>query len=168
MSTVRTVLDPERQHAADTYVASDRRSVWLVMANVRLDVAAFQVLAAAARPADTADREALLRAEAAYGGDFLEEDAYEEWAVSIREELRADYLEVVRALAALAGREGDRDLAVRSCLRVLEHDAFDEAAHLGLVEAYTAAGRHGEARRAYRVYVGRMAELGVEAAAFPG
>jgi DNA-binding SARP family transcriptional activator len=174
LSTVRTVLDPERSLPPDTYVGSDRRTVWVVTANVRLDIVEFLDAARAAwaggpatDPTEVVDREALRRAEASYRGDFLEEDAYEEWAVPLREELRAVYLQVVRALATLAGRDADHDVAVRYSLRVLEHDAFDETAHLGLVEAYAAGGRHGEARRAYRVYVGRMAELGVEAAPFP-
>jgi DNA-binding SARP family transcriptional activator len=50
---------------------------------------------------------------------------------------------------------------------VLERDAYDEEAHLGLVATLVAAGRHGEARRRYRIYGEQMGELGVEAAPFP-
>ena len=46
-------------------------------------------------------------------------------------------------------------------------DAFDEAAHLALVQALAGAGRRGDARRAYQRYVARMAELEVEPAAYP-
>jgi len=176
LSTVRTVLDPERRFPADTYVESDRRSVWVVTDNVALDFEVFLAAAAqglggrrkAGDPSDDGfDPEPLRQAEAAYRGDFLEEDPYEDWAVPLREELREVYLRVVRALAALAARAGDHDMAVSFSLRVLERDAYDELANLGLVAAYVAAGRHGEARRAYRVYAGRMSELGVEAAPFP-
>jgi ATP/maltotriose-dependent transcriptional regulator MalT/DNA-binding SARP family transcriptional activator len=175
LSTVRTVLDPDRRLPADTYVGSDRRSVWVVADHLDLDFEAFLAAAAtglsgrtAPDPADDRlDPEALRQAEAAYRGDFLEEDLYEDWAVPLREELREVYLQVVRALAALARRERDHDMAVSFSLRVLERDAYDEPAHLGLVSAYADAGRHGEARRAYRVYAGRMSELGVEAAPFP-
>ena len=52
-------------------------------------------------------------------------------------------------------------------LRVLARDPYDERAHLLLVTALSAAGRHGEARRMYRAYCGRMAEIAVEPAAFP-
>ena len=52
--------------------------------------------------------------------------------------------------------------------RAVARDAYDERAHLQLVTALTAAGRHGEARRMYRSSCGRMAELAVEPAAFPG
>jgi DNA-binding SARP family transcriptional activator len=51
---------------------------------------------------------------------------------------------------------------------MLERDPYHEPAHLGLVSAMAAAGRHGAARRLYGVYAGRMASLDVEPAAFPG
>jgi Tfp pilus assembly protein PilF len=61
----------------------------------------------------------------------------------------------------------DHDAAARSFLRVLEHDHYDEHAHLGLVVTLDRAGRHGEARRSYRADVARMREIGVESVAFP-
>jgi len=102
-----------------------------------------------------------------YAGDFLEEDAYEDWAVPLREEARATYISVVRALAddAIAG---DRpELAERYLRRLLEKDGHDEGAHLALVRALAAARRHGDARRAYRAYAARMREIGVEPTSFP-
>jgi len=87
--------------------------------------------------------------------------------VALREQARAAYIRVTRALAAAAARHGDHQDAVALLLRVLERDPYDEQAHLGLVSALEAAGRHGEARRAYAVYSGRMAELGVKASVFP-
>jgi DNA-binding SARP family transcriptional activator len=52
-------------------------------------------------------------------------------------------------------------------LRILERDAYDEGAHLGLVDALRAAGRHGEARRRYGFYAAKMEEIAVEAAPYP-
>ena len=66
-----------------------------------------------------------------------------------------------------AAARGDADAATRYYLRVLERDPFDEPAHLGLVGALDAAGRHGEARRRYRAYCVRMEAIGVESAPFP-
>jgi DNA-binding SARP family transcriptional activator len=85
----------------------------------------------------------------------------------LREEARAAYLEIARALADDALAAQDPDPAIRYLLRILEKDPFDEAAHLALVSALAIARRHGEARRAYRAYTARMAEIGVEAAPFP-
>jgi ATP/maltotriose-dependent transcriptional regulator MalT/DNA-binding SARP family transcriptional activator len=170
LSTVRTVLDPERRHPSDRYVQADKHVVGL--AQLPVDVEEFLAAAAAglARFARGAQAEALsllAAAEAAFTGDFLEDDPYEDWAVTLREEARAVYLAVARTLARSAAKAGEHDLAVRYHLRVLERDAYDEEAHLGLVATLAAAGRHGEARRRYRIYGEQMGELGVEAAPFP-
>src|SRR4030095_4590881 len=102
-----------------------------------------------------------------YTGDFLEDDPYEEWAVSLREEARAVYLAVARTLARSAAAAGEQDLAVRHHLRVRERDAYDEEAHLGLVATLAVAGRHGEARRRYRIYGQKMGERVGEARTVP-
>ena len=106
-------------------------------------------------------------AESVYAGDFLEEDPYEDWAISLREEARAAYVACARCLASDAVAAGDHSAATGYLLRVLERDPYDEQAHLALVSALIAARRHGDARRAYRAYVARMIDVGVEPSAFP-
>jgi ATP/maltotriose-dependent transcriptional regulator MalT/DNA-binding SARP family transcriptional activator len=172
LSTVRSVLDPEKRHEPDEFVGGDKSAIWLQSENVAVDVERFLAAAAEAldvRRAGGADAEPrLVAAEAMYSGDFLEEDAYEDWAIVLREEARAAYTEVVRGLAEDAASRGDTDAAGRYYLRVLERDPYDEPAHLGLVSALESAGRHGEARRCFRTYCARMDTIGVESAPFPG
>lgn len=172
LSTLRAVLDPERRHPPDHVVHAVGDAVGLREENVAVDVETF--LQTAARGLDrfrggdrTGAQSELEAAEAAYLGDFLEEEVYEDWAAPLREEARATSLAVAAALAGLADDAGDADAAVRYRLRMLERDPYDERAHLGVVRSLAAAGRHGEARRAYRRYVARTAEIGVEAAPFP-
>ena len=170
LSTVRTVLDPDRRYPSDRFVAADKHVVGL--ADLPVDVEEFLATAAAgldrfARGERVEALSLLTAAETAFTGDFLEDDPYEDWAVSLREEARAAYLAVARTLARAAAEAAEHDQAVRYHLRVLEHDAYDEEAHLGLVTTLAAAGRHGEARRRYRIYGEQMSELGVEAAPFP-
>ena len=57
---------------------------------------------------DGAARRALEAAEGRYGGEFLEEDPYEDWAVGLREEAQAAYISVTRLLADAAAGAGDR------------------------------------------------------------
>jgi DNA-binding SARP family transcriptional activator len=153
-------------------VGADKNAVWLDEANLSVDVEEFLRSADealrlhAARGSDAISR--LTAVEAGYAGDFLEEDAYEDWALAMREEARSTYIAVARALADTAAARGDVDATTRYSLRVLERDPYDEPAHLGLVAALEAAGRHGEARRRYRAYCARMDEIGVESAPFPG
>ncbi|HEX5827479.1 MAG TPA: BTAD domain-containing putative transcriptional regulator [Candidatus Limnocylindrales bacterium] len=172
LATVRSVLDPEKRYAADWFVGGDKQAVWLDLGHVELDVEAFlgaasEGLRLARSGNRAAARTSLEAAETRYGGDFLEEDPYEDWAVGIREEAQAAYISVTRLLADEAATTGDADGATRYYLRILERDGYDEAAHVGLVGALLAAGRHGEARRRYGIYSARMEEMGVEAAPFP-
>jgi ATP/maltotriose-dependent transcriptional regulator MalT/DNA-binding SARP family transcriptional activator len=165
LSTVRTALDPVRRFDPDHFVRADKDSLSVG----RLDV---DVLAFLANARDgllhlndgdhEAARVALATAHIAYTGDFLEDDPYAEWATPLREEARATYRHVTRALADLAARAGDTDDAVRYLLRLLAQDPFDEPAHHALIRELRHAGRHGEARRRYQMYTDRMAELDID------
>jgi DNA-binding SARP family transcriptional activator len=171
LSTVRAVLDPEKEYEPDRFVAGDKSAVWLQTDDLAVDVDRFLAAAAEALAARSANGEGaqarLAAAEALYSGDFLEEDVYEDWAIALREEARAAYVEVTRALAEEAAAARDAGAASRYYLRILERDPYDEPAHLGLVGALEGAGRHGEARRCFRAYCARMDEIGVESAPFP-
>ncbi len=170
LSTLRAVLDPEKRFESDHFVHAENDAVGLQ--NVAIDVEAFLdeaeaglSLRGAGRGAEAAAR--LEYAEAIYAGDFLEEDRYVEWAVPVREEARNAYVRVARALAHDAASAGDNAGAAAYLLRILERDRYDEHAHLTLVGVLAADRRHGEARRAYRAYVDRLAEIGLEPAPFP-
>jgi len=171
LSTIRSVLDPAKGRPADHYLGVDRASAWLRLDHLVVDVERF--IAAAERglrmlaDGESAARGILAEAEAAFHGEFLGEDPYEDWAVATREEATGVYKRIAAGLAELALAAGERGAAIGFLLRMLERDPWDESASLRLVSVLAAAGRHGEARRAYRRYVGRMEELGLEAAAFP-
>jgi ATP/maltotriose-dependent transcriptional regulator MalT/DNA-binding SARP family transcriptional activator len=172
LSTVRGVLDPGRAHGSDHYLVAAREALALNLDHVEIDVEAFFSEAGTGRSllrsGDTEAGLAMLRsAEARYVGEFLEDHPYADWAIGLREEARAEFISIARLLAEADSAAGDHDAAARWYMRILEQDAYDEPAHLGLVTAMAAAGRHGSARRLYRMYVTRMAELEVEPAAFP-
>lgn len=172
LSVVRGVLDPDHSLPAEHYVAADASGLRVDHSHLDVDVEAFLADADAGRRLLEAGRveeaiELLTMAEASYAGDFLEEDPYEDWAVSLREEARAAYVRLVSTLAEHATQRGDPNGAIRWFLRLLERDPYDEDAHLRLVSAFEQTGRHGEARRRFRLYVDRMAEIAVEAAPFP-
>jgi ATP/maltotriose-dependent transcriptional regulator MalT/DNA-binding SARP family transcriptional activator len=171
LSTVRSVLDPEKRFEPDHFLAADAAAAWLQTENVAIDVERFLELAAdglaQAKAGSFTAGQRLAEAEAAFTGDFLEEDAYEDWAIAFREEVRATYVEVTRALAEDAARRGEADAAARFYRRILERDRYDESAHVALVSVLSAAGRHGEARRAFHGYCARMDEIGVESVPFP-
>lgn len=172
LSTVRTVLDPDRRHPAEFFVRADGETVALDLTHVDVDVERFLTLSGtglawlrSGRHVEARSR--LQVAEVLYAGDLFEDDPYQDWCVDLRERARLTYLDVARALAELAVRQGDRAAAARYLLRILERDPFDERAHLDLVRVLAGDGRHGEARRRYRMYCRRMEEIDVEAAPYP-
>jgi DNA-binding SARP family transcriptional activator len=172
LATLRGVLDPAKHHPPEYFVTTDREAVRLELAHVAVDVERFLEHADAGRAAQRGGhpREALAHfeaAEALYAGEFLEEDAYEDWASGLREDAIASYASVLRSLGEAALGRGDHDAVVRYQLRIIERDAWDERAHLDLIACLQAAGRHGEARRRYGAYVARMREIDLPAAGFP-
>ncbi len=130
--------------------------------NADVDVHAF-LTESASGLMSASGRDVLRRAESRYSGDYLEEHPGETWAVTLREEARGRYVEVCRALAGTALRDGEHDAAARYSRRILERDPYDEGAHLALVAALAGSGRSQEARSCYATYVARSDELGLEA-----
>jgi hypothetical protein len=101
-----------------------------------------------------------------YTGDFLEEDAYEDWAIpcgSMAGRARRGNT----STAETADSAGDFDGSARHYLRLLDRDGLDEPAHLDWWGCWRGLGRHGEARAATRVYVARMTEIGAPAQPYP-
>jgi ATP/maltotriose-dependent transcriptional regulator MalT/DNA-binding SARP family transcriptional activator len=152
---LRSTLDPARELGLEQFVVARGDSVSLQ--SVEVDVHAFLAESA------SGEHDLLRRAEARYSGDYLEEHPGERWTLTLREEARARYVEVARALAATAVRDGEFDAAARYSRRILERDPYDEGAHLSLVAALASSGRDQEARSCYATYTTRFDELGLEA-----
>jgi ATP/maltotriose-dependent transcriptional regulator MalT/DNA-binding SARP family transcriptional activator len=169
LSMIRDVL---RLHPAgeDPLVTTDG-VVGLNPTQVRVDVEDFLTQAADALDANRAKKpDATARlavAVATHTGDFLIDDPYEEWAIELAEEVRATHIALLRALATRMRENGDTDTVVQYTLRLLQQDRYDEEAHLTLVKVLYDAGRLGQARRHYKTYVHRMAEIGVPPRALP-
>jgi DNA-binding SARP family transcriptional activator len=170
LSTLRAVLDPEKVSPADHYVASTGGMLWLRAAHTNIDVEEFLAearTALARRGAGEDVLEDLARVEAGYTGDFCDEDVDAPHLTALREEARATYISILRCLAEDHARRDDPDSAGRYLLRLLAQDPYDEPAHLALVRTLDRARRYGEARRMYRAYTRRMAELDVEPSPYP-
>jgi DNA-binding SARP family transcriptional activator len=165
LSTLRTVLCVPGLPADAEPLVADRDTVSLDLSLVDLDVAAFLGAASTAlvahRRGDQAAVPLLIAADELHLGEFLAEEPYEHWAIQVREEVRGRYTAVLRALVRLVR---DPDQQVGYLVRMLELDRYDEGAHVRLVKALRAAGRHGEARRRYQVYLEQMREIGVRPA----
>lgn len=150
--------------AVDPLVA-DRRTVSLNTDVVAIDAERFlgaareALVAFRGGAANTPDLLAL--AEDLHTGEFMPDEPYATWTYELRDEVDAVYGEVLRARAASVPDFDHRT----SCLRrILARDPYDEGAHLELVTELRRAGRHGEARRRYDLYLASMREIGVSPA----
>jgi DNA-binding SARP family transcriptional activator len=155
LSTLRSVLDSEKSYEPGHYVESGDDTLHLRLEHVTVDLELFMPDAASANTIGE-----MKKAEEMYGGDFLIEDLYEDWARPTREEARAAYLTLLHRRAEISQGLHPAE-ALEARLRILEIDPWDEAAHLGLIRGLETAGRHGEARRAQKRYEEIMAEIGV-------
>ncbi len=163
LSTARAVLDPDKEHPPRHFLDADRSSVRLNLEHVRLDAAVFTETAraalAGARARESSVVEQLEQAAAMYTGPYLEDDLAEEWAVDVREELRAASVEVRRALVAAIHRTEEPERAIPWLMGLLADDPYDEPSHRDLVGTLVGAQRYREARRCYATYATRMAEI---------
>jgi DNA-binding SARP family transcriptional activator len=90
-------------------------------------------------------------AEALYRGEFLEEDRYEDWIETMRASLRDDYLGSIDRLAEYALEDGDYDVTVTLCNRMLQIDPCHENPHQRLMRCWSRQGVPHLAIRQYHI-----------------
>lgn len=104
---------------------------------------------------------ALERAAVAYGGDFYPSaDAF--WVEPAREDLHRRVLDVLIRLAEYHGDDGRPDAAIAALERAIELDPICEDAYRRLIALQAQLGRDDAAQRAWRLLLGRLAELDLE------
>jgi DNA-binding SARP family transcriptional activator len=102
---------------------------------------------------------------ALYGGEFMADDPYLEWAVTRREELRLRAIDCAEQLSELQLRRGDLRRALASSSQVLREEPCHEPAARRLMVAYARLGQPHMALRLYEHIVQVLGrELGVAAA----
>lgn len=92
----------------------------------------------------------LRSAMALYGGDYLPEALYEDWAAETRERLLTLYLRAADRLAAALIERGQYEEALNACQAILARDACWERAYRLMMQAYRAQGNRPQALRAYQ------------------
>ena len=122
-------------------------------------------------PPEDVDAHLLGQLEAAiamYTDDFCDDGEFAGDLVERPRAALADlHREAIRRLARRCMHLGRPASAIGWYMRLTAEDSYDESAHLGLIRALSATGRHGEAAQHYREYVARMREIDVEPADFP-
>lgn len=155
--TLRDRLEPERPRGkASGYVIARTGGYELTPGRVWIDADDFEAHARAGLEAlhrgaaDRADA-SLSAAAVVYGGDFLADEPYAEWALAERERLRDLAAQVLRGLAGLRLEAGDQESAGEHLQRLAELEPLDLEAQRDLIALMLSRGRHSEALRRYEL-----------------
>jgi DNA-binding SARP family transcriptional activator len=103
-----------------------------------------------------AAQERLERGLALYGGDFLADEPYAEWAFAERDRLRRLAGDALRALVARKLEAADLDGAAADLERLAELDPYDIDMHRQLIAVTLRRGRRSDALRRYTALRHRM------------
>jgi DNA-binding SARP family transcriptional activator len=155
--TLRDRLEPERPKGKPSgYVVARTGGYELAPGRVWIDADDFEAHARtglqALQQGEAERADASLTAAAhAYGGDFLADEPYAEWALVERERLRELAAQVLRGLAGLKLSAGDDAAAAEHLQRLAELEPFDLEAQRELIALLLRRGRHSEALRRYEL-----------------
>jgi two-component SAPR family response regulator len=164
---VRHAVHLLRRRVASDYILTTSGRYALDLTRVWIDADAFETgVRTGLQAFVTGDLDltepSLQRALALYRGDFLLENAYDEWALDERDRLRT-LLEVpLRVLAELRLRQGDDAGAAGYIQRLARSEPFDADVHRLLVTVWLRQGLHTRALRHYERFKARlMRDFGV-------
>jgi len=140
-----------------------RQSRYSLQGACRVDVEEFRAAMVRARRAsaggDPAEaRRSFQAAISAYGGEFLSSEPCEEWALTLRRELAAQYIEAAKWLAREAVTMRAWAAAIEHAERIRAADDLDEEAYQLLILAHWKSGGRTRAIQAYRECEARLAD----------
>jgi DNA-binding SARP family transcriptional activator len=153
--TLRDRLEPDRPRGVPSgYVVARAGGYELAPGRVAIDADDFEARARAGlqalqRGGTERAEETLAAAARAYGGNFLADEPYAEWALAERERLADLATQVLRGLAAICRAAGDEDAAAEHLQRLVELEPLDLEAQRELLTLMLQRGRHSEALRRY-------------------
>ena len=151
--SLRQILEPSLSRPALSHMLRIEREGLLLadQTQIWVDADAFDQLLIQARTTEDTDKAEKLLEEAAtlYGGDFLPEERFSEWAIPRREALQRNWLGLLLELADLRIAHTAFAHAIEPLDRLLASDPTNEAATQRLIVSLAQLDRRGEALRAY-------------------
>src|SRR6266566_8685082 len=151
---VRQILEPEiARPAASQLLRLEQNVLQLATASqIWVDTDIFEGLLNKANvTSDPAQAEQILeQAARLYGGDYLLEELYSEWAATRRESLRRGWIGLLLQLAELRASRGALASAIEPLDRLLATDPIHETAVRRLMLLLTRLDRRGEALQVYQ------------------
>jgi DNA-binding SARP family transcriptional activator/tetratricopeptide (TPR) repeat protein len=159
---LRRALEPDLATGKpSTYVSLEHDTVFLVPDSMEIDADRFESMAKHIQVNTHSGPikeqqlhitlEAFDNALALYGGDYLPDDLYEDWAQRRRDRLQRTYSWLLEHAAkiAIAGSQGQR--ACEYLRALLEYNHADEQTHRQLMLLYARMGRRSDALNQYHL-----------------
>jgi DNA-binding SARP family transcriptional activator len=158
---VRNQLEPGRpRRVPSAFIVAENGGYRLDTTRIDIDAERFESLAAqglhALRRDDPHAAAVLEEAADLYGGEFLADEPYADWALPERERLRRLVGDVLNGLAGLDVGAGELDRAAAHLTRLAELEPYDVDVHRQLVRLDIQRGHHSEAKRLYASLRARM------------
>jgi DNA-binding SARP family transcriptional activator len=146
----RHALEPELKSAAASHFVLTRGQQIVLSAPGKLyiDLEEFERQADAA--IKLADLAACESAIGLYRGDLLNEDLYEDWAATRREQLRELYHRLLSKLSKIYESKGDHQQSIEPLRKLVAADRANEEAHRELMRLYALSGNRHQALRQYQ------------------
>lgn len=152
---LREHLDPGREkHSRASFLRTRNGGYALDLSLVTIDADEFEAHVAAGVTASEAGEtdEAVAHLEqglSMYGGDFLEDDLYADWALTERDRLRALAVRALETLGAVHLATRNLEEVQAALQRLAELEPFDVRVHRRLIALDLRMGRRGQAVRRY-------------------
>lgn len=167
VSQARRVLEPELPaRGVSAFLISDEIGYRLALGEaIQWDVTAFLDACRRAQAKNTPETHLALleEAQACYNGDYLADDRYEEWALSLREELRQRYLQLLLELGECYAQAGRYEDAAMQARAVIAREVAAEPAYQALMLYTYYMGDQRSALQTYDACVRALhTELGVK------
>jgi DNA-binding SARP family transcriptional activator len=162
---LRGHLEPDRApRSPSSFVVRARGGYALDLRQVEVDADEFERHVRAGLDAAGSGEPEQARAHleaglALYGGDFLADEPYAEWATAERDRLRQLAARGLRALADVLEHSGDLDAAVDTLDRLVAMDPYDLDVQRTLLRLCLRQGRRTDAVRRYTALRRRMLGL---------
>lgn len=151
LHAARRALEPDRlPRGSSAYFHLQDDMLTLDTQHVLIDADQFQSLGESALRQETAA--GYETALAAYTGELLPEDRYEDWSAARRDYLAELSVLLLLRLAEALERRGDQSQAVDRLRAVLQQDPTREGAHRRLMNLYVDMGARSLAVRQFEIY----------------
>lgn len=165
MSALRKTIEPEiLPRASSSYIQRKKDSYRLYPdSRIKIDTEIFLDKIKKAEKFINSDKQEALqqykKAESFYKGDFLEEDPFEQWCITLREHLNSIYIKMLESLSALYEKEKDINNSILYAQKVLETDPYNEDITRKLIKYHIDSGNIPIARETYKNYQNRIREI---------